>query len=79
MLDFKFLKENRDAVIENIRNRHMEVDVDNILKLYDERSELIQKTEDLRQKRNENAKKIISSVSGKIQRLHFTHYLLLFF
>ncbi|MCK5672705.1 MAG: serine--tRNA ligase, partial [Spirochaetales bacterium] len=58
MLDFKFVKENRDAVIENILNRHMEVDVDNILKLYDERSELIQKTEDLRQKRNENAKKM---------------------
>ena len=58
MLDFKFVKENRNAVVENIRNRHMEVDVDNILRLYDERSELIRKTEDLRQKRNENAKKM---------------------
>lgn len=58
MIDFKFVKENRDAVKENILNRHMEVDVDNILKLYDERSELIQKTEDLRQKRNDNAKKM---------------------
>lgn len=58
MLDLKFVKENRDAVVENIRNRHMEVDVDHILKLYDKRSRLIQKTEDFRQKRNENAKKM---------------------
>lgn len=58
MLDLKFVKDNRDAVVENIRNRHMDVDVDNILKLYDERSGFIQKTEDLRQKRNENAKKM---------------------
>ncbi len=63
MLDLKFVKENRDAVVENINNRYMKVDVDNILKLYDERSDLIQKTEDLRQKRNENAKKM----KGKLE------------
>ncbi len=58
MLDLKFVKENRDAVVENIRNRHMDVDVDNILALYEKRSMLIRKTEELRQNRNVNAKKM---------------------
>ncbi|MCD6397753.1 MAG: serine--tRNA ligase [Spirochaetaceae bacterium] len=69
MLDLKFVKENRNAVVENIRNRHMEVDVDNILKLYEERSNLIQKTEDLRQKRNENAKKMKGKLDPETRSL----------
>ncbi len=69
MLDLKFVKENRDAVVENIRNRHMEVDVDNILKLYDKRSDLIQKNEDLRQKRNENAKKMKGKLDSETRNL----------
>ncbi len=69
MLDLKFVKENRDAVVENIRNRHMEVDVDNILKLYDKRSNLIQKNEDLRQKRNENAKKMKGKLDSETRNL----------
>ncbi len=69
MLDLKFVKENRDAVVENINNRYMEVDVDNILKLYEKRSDLIQKTENLRQKRNENAKKVKGKLDPETRSL----------
>ena len=69
MLDLKFVKENRDAVVENINNRYMEVDVDNILKLYEKRSDLIQKTENLRQKRNENAKKMKGKLDPETRSL----------
>ncbi|MCF6335467.1 MAG: serine--tRNA ligase, partial [Spirochaetales bacterium] len=64
MLDLKFVKENRDAVAENIRNRYMDVDVDNILELYEQRSVLIRKTEELRQKRNENARSMKSKLTS---------------
>ncbi len=45
----------------------MDVDVENILKLYDERSEFIQETEDLRQKRNENAKKMKGKLDSEVR------------
>ena len=58
MVDLKFVKENIEQVKENIRNRYMDVDVDRILSLYDERSDLLRSVEDARQQRNENAKKM---------------------
>lgn len=58
MLDLKYIRDNADAVKENIKNRFMTADVDAVLKLYDERNAMIRETEDLRQKRNENAAKM---------------------
>jgi len=58
MLDIKFIKENLDAVKKNIQDRFMEADPDLAVSLYDNRIALIQETEGLRQKRNENAKKM---------------------
>lgn len=63
MLDLKFVKENREAVAENIRNRNMDVDLDKVIELYTMRSSLIQETEELRKKRNENAKKMKGKLS----------------
>lgn len=63
MLDLKFVKENREAVEKNIRSRNMNVDLDRIMDLYDKRSSLIQQTEELRQKRNGNAKKMKGKIS----------------
>ncbi len=63
MLDLKFVKENREAVAENIRNRNMDVDLDKVIDLYTMRSSLIQETEELRKKRNENAKKMKGKLS----------------
>ncbi len=58
MLDLRFIKENSDAVKENIQNRYMSADVDGVVALYDKRNELIASIDDLRQQRNENAKQM---------------------
>ena len=55
MLDYKFIKDNLDAVKQNIINRNMTADADAVVKLYDKRTELVTKLQGLQQKRNENA------------------------
>ncbi|MBO4385553.1 MAG: serine--tRNA ligase [Treponema sp.] len=55
MLDYRFIKENLDAVKENIKNRNMTADADLVVKLYDERTALTTKLQNLQQKRNANA------------------------
>ena len=56
MLDYKFIKDNLEAVKENIKNRNMNADADKVVDLYDKRTSLVTKQQDLQQKRNENAK-----------------------
>jgi seryl-tRNA synthetase len=58
MLDLRFIKEHADEVKKNVENRFMDADVDAVLRLYDERNGLITTIDGLRQKRNENAKKM---------------------
>ncbi|HUX21162.1 MAG TPA: serine--tRNA ligase [Spirochaetia bacterium] len=58
MLDLKFVRENVALVKQNVTNRFMNVDVDLVVKLYDERSELHQEIDALRQRRNENANRM---------------------
>jgi seryl-tRNA synthetase len=55
MLDPKFIRDNIDAVKQNIANRKVEADPDRAVALYEERNSLIQELEALRGKRNENA------------------------
>ncbi|MCR5436492.1 MAG: serine--tRNA ligase [Treponema sp.] len=55
MLDYKFIKDNLDAVKQNIINRNMTADADAVVKLYYKRTELVTKLQGLQQKRNENA------------------------
>lgn len=56
MLDYKFIKDNLEAVKENIKNRNMSADADKVVELYDKRTALVTKQQDLQQQRNENAK-----------------------
>ena len=56
MLAYKFIKDNLEAVKENIKNRNMNADADKVVELYDKRTSLVTKQQDLQQKRNENAK-----------------------
>lgn len=56
MLDYKFIKDNLDAVKENIKNRNMTADADKVVELYNKRTALVTKQQDLQQQRNENAK-----------------------
>ena len=55
MLDLKYIKENAEAVKNNVADRFMSVDVDEVLRLYDRRNSLISSTDELRRRRNENA------------------------
>ena len=55
MLDYKFIKDNLEAVKQNIINRNMTADADIVVELYDKRTALVTKLQSLQQKRNENA------------------------
>ena len=55
MLDYKFIKDNLEAVKQNIINRNMKADADIVVELYDKRTALVTKLQALQQKRNENA------------------------
>jgi seryl-tRNA synthetase len=63
MLDLKFIRDNADAVRTNIANRFMKADVDSLLRLYEERNDLISRAEELRRLRNENAAKMKGKLS----------------
>jgi seryl-tRNA synthetase len=56
MLDLKYIKENAEAVKANIAARYMNADVDEVIRLYDQRNALITETDELRRRRNENAR-----------------------
>lgn len=64
MLDLKFVRENSDLVKKNVADRFMKVDVDLVVKLYDERAELHKEIDGLRQRRNENA----ARMKGKLDQ-----------
>ena len=58
MLDLKFIRENREAVEENCRNRGVEADVGLVVELADRRSGLIQELNELKQRQNRIAKSV---------------------
>jgi seryl-tRNA synthetase len=62
MLDYKFIRDNLDAVRKNIANRFMKADADLVASLYDKRNELLKRLEDSRRARNENA----AAMKGKL-------------
>lgn len=58
MLDLRFVRENAEAVAENCRNRGVLVDVDLVVGLADQRSELMQELNELRQRQNQLARAV---------------------
>ena len=52
MLDLRFVRENLEAVQQNLDNRHTTGDFENFAKLYDLRKDLIQEVEQLKAQRN---------------------------
>src|SRR4051812_9636734 len=56
MLDIKFIKENKDIIAVAIKNKNREVDLDELIRLYEDRKNLRQKIDELNQKRNEAAR-----------------------
>lgn len=62
MLDYRFIKENLDAVKANIAARNMKADADSVVALFDRRTALVTSLQLLQTKRNDNAK----SMKGKL-------------
>ncbi|MBR3116171.1 serine--tRNA ligase [Candidatus Saccharibacteria bacterium] len=58
MLDVKFIRENLDLVEKSTKEKGYKVDIKEVLKLDDERKEVLTEVEALRQKRNEIAAKM---------------------
>ena len=55
MLDIKFIKENKDLVALASKNKHRDIDVDEILRVYEERKRLRTEIDTLNQKKKEAA------------------------
>ncbi len=64
MLDYKFIKENLEAVKKNIADRNMTADADIVVELYDKRTALVTKRQGLQEKRNANA----AAMKGKMEK-----------
>ena len=62
MLDFRFIKDNLEAVKKNILARNMNCDADLVVQLFDKRTELVTSLQALQTKRNDNAK----AMKGKL-------------
>jgi len=58
MLDLKFIRENAELVRKNLRDRANKLNLDELLELDEARRRLIQKSEELRYKRNVDSEKI---------------------
>ena len=58
MLDVQFIREHLDAVKANCRNRNVQVDVDKVVGLDDERKRVAQETQTVQQRQNEISKLI---------------------
>jgi seryl-tRNA synthetase len=65
MIDLKELKTRKEEIAANIANRGMQVDLEAIIALQEQRSVLLQETEALRAKRNENAAKMKSKMDSE--------------
>ncbi len=60
MIDLRLLHENLELMKKNIANRHVEADAELVLKLYEEKNQLLAELEALRKERNQTADKMKS-------------------
>jgi seryl-tRNA synthetase len=58
MLDLKFIRDNVEAVRENVKSRHVSADPDLVVELYDRRNLVLKELETLRASRNANAERM---------------------
>ncbi|MCF7942807.1 MAG: serine--tRNA ligase [Spirochaetia bacterium] len=65
MIDLKELKARKAEIAQNIINRSMHVDIEQVIILQDQRAALIAANDQLRNRRNENAKKMKSRLSSE--------------
>lgn len=67
MIDLRELKERRDEIAANIKNRGMKVDIDQIIELQEERALLLRRVDELRSRRNENAAKMKGKLDSDVR------------
>lgn len=65
MLDYRFIKENLEEVKENIRNRNMNADADEVVRLFDVRTQLVSTLQDKQAERNTNANSMKAKLSDE--------------
>jgi len=63
MLDYKFVRSNLDAVKENITRRNIKADADLVVKLYDERTDITTKIQELQKQKKDNSKQMNGKLS----------------
>jgi len=56
MLDIKYIRENADEIKEAVKNKNIDIDIDKLLQIDEQRREMQAKIDELRAKRNELAK-----------------------
>jgi len=64
MLDYKYIKDNLEAVKKNVAARFMKADADLVAGLYDRRNAILKALDDERKKRNDNA----AAMKGKLEQ-----------
>ena len=69
MLDYRFIKENLEAVKKNIANRNMTADADLVVELFDKRTSKVTELQQLQQKRNDNAKAMKGKLSDEQRKV----------
>ncbi|OGW85836.1 MAG: serine--tRNA ligase [Omnitrophica bacterium RIFCSPLOWO2_01_FULL_45_10] len=65
MLDIKFIRDNKDLVKESIKNRRLTIDIDELLRLDDERRKLLVEVEGLKNQRNKANDEITGLMKAK--------------
>ncbi|AYE36113.1 serine--tRNA ligase [Borrelia turcica IST7] len=68
MLDLKFIRDNLDLVRKNLKDRGLELDIDILIVLDDERRKLVTKISELSAVRNENANAMKGEVDDSIRQ-----------
>lgn len=58
MLDINFIRENREKIEENCRKRGVDLDIERLLKIDEQRRDLLQQVEELRAEKNKATKSI---------------------
>ncbi len=67
MLDIKFIRENKDLVLEGARKKRVKVDVDALISLDDKRREVLSRVESARMVQNEMSDKIVNEKNSSLK------------
>lgn len=67
MIDLKELRARKDEIALNIKHRNMNIDIEQVIRLQERRGDLIQRTDDARMRRNDNARSMKERVTPDVR------------